>query len=157
MSPRDQFERTVCACPECSRHCTTCPGMLIPGDLERMAEHLGIVPYGYLGAALLASPGALVAKDGHLFRIQTIVPAMRAGKCVFLERGRCKVHPVAPFGCAYFDSHMGAAEADRRSATALASIMVNRAYRSFWQQLWDAGQRSLPPEQKRRDVCPAGK
>ena len=164
MSPRDQFERTVCDCPDCSRHCTSCPGMLIPGDMERMAEHLGVYPHIYLANGLLASPGAVVVVQGSICRIPTIVPAMasygKAGKrCVFLNTDdTCKVHPVAPYGCAYFDDHMSGAEGDQRSKAALLSILRSASYQRVWGLLWQDGRRSLPPEEKRRDIpCPAGK
>jgi Fe-S-cluster containining protein len=125
---------------------------------------LGIWPHTYLANGLLASPGALVVMQGTVTRIPTIVPAMasygRAGKrCVFLNAdGTCKVHPVAPFGCAYFDDHMSAEEGDRRSKAALLSILHSASYQRLWRLLWQDGRRSLPPEQKRKDIpCPAGK
>jgi len=54
-------------------------------------------------------------------RIGTIVTKKKAdGSCVFLdEHDRCKIHPVAPFGCAYFDTHMSKAEGDERLKVAL--------------------------------------
>ncbi|MFH1264685.1 MAG: hypothetical protein ABIK89_03115, partial [Planctomycetota bacterium] len=84
MNPRDQYERTVCGCAKCRRPCRTCPGMLIPGDIERIAEHLDWPRETVLGN-LLASPGALVGVNtpaGVKFgRVPTIVPVAHGGKC----------------------------------------------------------------------------
>jgi hypothetical protein len=34
------FERTVCACPECTHCCRHIPGFLIPADLDRIHQQL---------------------------------------------------------------------------------------------------------------------
>ena len=152
MDPRDQFDRTVCGCDDCRRLCYTCPGYLIPGDVARIAAHLGepIIPTEYFRA----SPGALLARqtpDGvELFRVPTIVPATVNARCVFLQPdGLCAIHPVAPYGCAYTDWHMPKAEGNRRSLTGLRAIVADREYQQLWRALWDFGFRSQPPEQKR--------
>src|SRR5947209_5313490 len=109
------FSRTQCDCADCTRNCHHLPGYLVPADLERMHRYLA--PDQNLRAwakeHLLASPGALVMSDARTFRIQTLVPARRSdGACVFLTAdGRCAIHSVSPFGCAFFDSHMTHAEA----------------------------------------------
>jgi hypothetical protein len=73
---------------------------------------------------LLASPGAIVAKAGRAFRIPTLVPARRSNRaCIFLtDDNRCSIHAVSPCGCAFFDSHMSKAQADRRSIAGLNAI-----------------------------------
>lgn len=44
--------------------------------------------------------------------IGSITPRSQGGRCVFLdEQDRCRIHAVAPFGCAYYDTHMDVAEA----------------------------------------------
>jgi Fe-S-cluster containining protein len=65
----------------------------------------------------VASPGALVKDlNGKTHRVGSIVPRMRRGKCVFLDdQNRCRIHEVAPFGCAFFDTHMSAQTAHPRS------------------------------------------
>ena len=40
MHPRDKYERTVCSCHECRVPCLHMPGMLAPGDLDRIAEYV---------------------------------------------------------------------------------------------------------------------
>jgi Fe-S-cluster containining protein len=110
------FERTVCACETCKACCKRQPGPLAPGDLERIAEHLGMTVED-AKQFFWASPGCLVRDGlGETRRIGTITPRYRKGRCVFLdENDRCKIHPVAPFGCAYFDTHMSYGRAQGRS------------------------------------------
>lgn len=109
------FERTTCACADCAACCKSQPGPLIPGDAERMAAHLGIT-LDEVKQFLWASPGALVRRGDQTFSIKTITPRLVKGRCVFLdENDRCKIHPVAPFGCAYSDVHQSRPEAMKRS------------------------------------------
>jgi Fe-S-cluster containining protein len=125
MIERLLFDRTECACKECVACCKRQPGPLAPGDFERIvdytAEKQGLsheVAFEQVKKQLCASPGSLV-KDvigGIVKRIGSITPRMERGRCVFLdENDRCKIHPVAPFGCAYFDTHMSPHEAHPRS------------------------------------------
>jgi len=148
------FCRTVCACDNCRLGCYHRPGYLIPADLERIRDHLapgeGLVAWA--GRHLLASPGAVVVRRGRVFRIPTLVPARRAdGACTFLTAdGRCAIHAVAPFGCAFFDAHMGHAEADRRSLHGLRAVVdawaADGPYARVWEALADAGRGAPAPE-----------
>ena len=148
------FCRTVCVCEDCRLGCHRMPGYLIPADLERLGQHLapGEGLAAWAGRHLLASPGAVVARRGRAFRIPTVVPARRAdGACTFLtEDGRCAVHAVAPFGCAFFDSHMGHAEADRRSLHGLRAVLdawaADGPYARVWAALAEAGRWAPAPE-----------
>src|SRR5262249_2873753 len=121
------FCRTQCDCPKCTRCCQHIPGYLIPADLERMHRHLapGQDLRFWAKEHLLASPGALVVRGGRSFRIPTLVPARRPdGACVCLTAtSQCSIHPLSPFGCAFFDSHMAQAEADRRSKRGLHAVL----------------------------------
>ncbi len=109
------MNRTTCGCPECVACCKRKPGPLIGGDFERIADYLGELPER-AKEHFTASRGSLIAYKGELHRIGTITPKQKDdGSCVFLdENDRCKIHPVAPFGCAYFDTHMDFEEANRR-------------------------------------------
>ena len=118
------FNRTVCACADCTACCKRQPGPLAPGDFERIVDHLAkaqnVTPEVALEQAktqFCASPGALVQRvSGQVVRVGTITPQMKKGRCVFLdENDRCSIHAVAPFGCAYFDTHMNRAQAMERS------------------------------------------
>src|SRR5262249_46977161 len=155
------FERTHCACPECNIHCRHIPGYLVPADLGRMAAFhqpkANIVTWAL--DHLLASPGALVARDGVRFRIPTLVPGRRADDaCVFLtQEGTCGIHPVAPFGCAFFDAHMTTSQADRRSSVGLRAVArawhQDHAYAAVWQVLNRNGQVAPTPETARQRLC----
>jgi Fe-S-cluster containining protein len=111
------FERTTCACKDCVDCCKRQPGPLAPGQFEAIAAHLGQT-HEQAKEFFVASPGALLknSQTGRVFRIGTITPRMRPGRCVFLTANdRCGIHAVAPFGCAQFDTHQSAFEALPRS------------------------------------------
>lgn len=128
-----EFSRTECSCSECVACCRRQPGPLAPGDLERIAEFLGESTVE-ARRHFMASKGALVANSstGRTFRVGTITPKRdERGACVFLTpEGLCSVHPVAPTGCSYFDTHMGLVEARKR-----ASGLVRLQQRDDYQRL----------------------
>jgi hypothetical protein len=104
------FCRTICGCAFCQAPCRHIPGGLMPADVSRLCP---------------SGQDVLSWAEQHLRALvglpaPTLVPARRpGGACHWLFDGRCAVHNVAPFGCAFFDSHMLAAEVDRRSAAAV--------------------------------------
>jgi Fe-S-cluster containining protein len=125
MIQEHNFKRTECACQQCTACCKRQPGSLAPGDLERIAGYIAekqeLTPEVALREVkrqLWASPGGLY-KDmlsGKVTRVGTITPRFRRGRCIFLDANdRCSIHPVAPFACAYFDTHMSAVTAMPRS------------------------------------------
>ena len=148
------FPRSVCACPDCTASCRHLPGYLVPADLDRIRAHLAPDEdlLAWARRYLLASPGALVARGGKLFRIPTLVPARRPdGPCLFLtDAGSCAIHAVSPFGCAFFDAHLAVAEADTRSAAGLRAVLADRLadgpYADVRRDLAAAGLRAPPPE-----------
>jgi Fe-S-cluster containining protein len=126
------FNRTTCACTACVACCKRQPGPLIPGDMEKIAAHLGVTMEEAKGK-FWASPGSLVKNlsTGTVQRIGTITPRWRKGRCVFLdENDRCSIHPVAPFGCAYFDTHMGMDTAHPRSLF-VATVTESEEYQAL--------------------------
>ncbi len=156
MSVRNEFgfARTSCVCRRCSICCEHVPGALAPGDLEPMAQHLG---YGDDVAAfardnLLASEGVDVITDrDQIVHLRTLVPATQAnGHCKFLQAGRCAVHAVSPFGCAFIDAHQSDDEFAVRSDAlyrALYEDMIEAGpYRKTWEELQRQGKCPEPLE-----------
>lgn len=145
---RIELARTTCDCKLCQVACTLLPGYLVPSDLEKL-------PQGNLlewaKEHLRASPGFKVAStekrfEGITIRVGTLVPArVSSGACHWYVGGRCEVHAVSPFGCAYFDEHQSDAEADKRRRLGLVLVrddyQINGPYRRLWQHLWDLGLR----------------
>lgn len=154
------YSRTVCACRECTLNCRHIPGYLIPDDLERICQQLapGDDLFAWAKHHLLASPGAKLQYRGKILRIPTLVPARQPnGACVFLTpEGRCSVHAVAPFGCAFFDAHQHCTESDRRSLRGLQAVMeawsTGARYALVWITLDQAGLRAPAPENCRQHL-----
>lgn len=144
------FTRTVCGCRSCQQNCEHIPGYIIPCDLERFIAEFG---NDWPESHLLASPGAVVAYKGRVFRVPTLVPARQDnGKCIFYKDGLCSIHRLSGFGCSFFDTHMSQEEADTRSTSGIMSILRDGPrgkYISLWQHLWNIGRRALSPEECR--------
>ena len=122
------MDRTSCSCRDCVQCCKEQPGSLIPGDMERIAAHLG-KPLEEVKPLFWASPGALVGdtRTGRTWRVGTITPRFDTQKrrCVFLDDAdRCTIHAVAPFGCSHFDTHMGRNVALKRGQHAVRRQMA---------------------------------
>lgn len=137
------------------------PGMLIPDDIERMATACGSSnPLEWAKENLAASPGAtvIIQGDSEPTQIPTLVPRRKEdGSCSFLtEDGKCQVHGQAPYGCAFFDSHMEGEPANGRSAPAIFQILMDwRAgdyYSNIWQILAAAGHTARGPQDSRREM-----
>lgn len=130
------FERTICACDQCVQCCKKQPGPLAPSDIAKISS----IVTQPLKELLCDSPGALAKfkeeKIDVIRRIRTIVPQMRQGKCVFLtEDNKCGIHAVAPFGCAYFDTHMEKEEGQKRSVWLHTEIIKSAEYFELRQKL----------------------
>lgn len=136
--PRDVFARTTCSCALCCAGCRTKPGALIPGDLERIAQHQGVaVTPEWLLQHFSASEGARVYKEGlGTTNIPSVVPDQKPnGHCVFLsETGQCSIHPVAPFGCSHMDHHMDQAEGSARARHMVMDQMYDHATQGSYSQ-----------------------
>lgn len=131
--PEPPFARTTCACKDCVDCCKRQPGPLMPGDFERIAEYLHETPE-QARRHFFASGGALVMNTdtGRQYRIGSITPRHVKGRCVFLDaEDRCTIHPVAPYGCAYFDTHMSAAEGQKRGAWLWTLVAMQDAYKAL--------------------------
>ena len=147
------FKRTKCDCKDCTINCKHLPGYLLPEDLGRIARSLGYTNLGQFAFDyLLASPGAIVMKEGHVFQIPTLVPRRKEdGSCKFLDENNCcTIHAVSPYGCAFFDTHQSDEEANLRSSRGLQEIALHwaigaglSAYVLLWRLLYTAGFRAI--------------
>lgn len=172
IRPLDEFERTTCACDQCKVPCRHMPGCLVPGDLEAIKEYLhikdGIEHTEWIYENFRASQGAKVLRKitgnptPEIREVPSIVPAQKPdGSCVFLDdHGRCEIHPVSPFGCAYHDMHMGAEDASERSSACVMSQMAalekvdaeSNMYRSALTLLADKDLIAPPLEERRANL-----
>jgi hypothetical protein len=128
------------------------PGFLIPADLERMIPS-GINAFEWAEVNLLASPGALVMKDGEKFRIPTLVVASKDdGCCIHYQQRRCGIWNISPFGCAFFGC--GAKDEHRLANDGLMAVYdawheEQSLYSRIWHHLWNSDQRADAPEVRR--------
>jgi hypothetical protein len=128
------FRRTECGCELCQAYCRHLPGTLDPADLARLCA---------------AGQDLLAWAEEHLRALTdrpfpALVPARRAsGPCHWYYDGKCAVHAEAPYGCAFFDSHMAQAEVDRRVAATVQAIReeaaANGPYLRVWRHLRQKG------------------
>jgi hypothetical protein len=158
------FERTECACEECTRYCLHLPGALIPDDLKAISANLGYNDLTRFAVEnLLASPGAILSNGITQIRIPTLVPQRGPdGACKFLRDNRCAIHAQAPYCCSFFDSHQRRSEADARSLLGHLAIAHEWAedgvYARLWRLLDSMGLRAPSPvearERMRRETQP---
>jgi hypothetical protein len=137
------FARTRCDCEICRIPCKHVPGSLVPSDLQRLCPE---------GQDLLAWA------EEHLLAlterpVPTLVPRRQAnGACHWFFEGKCAVHEVSPFGCAYFDSHMAAEEATRRRTAAndarKEDARRHGLYYRVWQHLIQKGKIGIPGDRE---------
>lgn len=141
--------RTTCDCKLCQIACKLIPGYLIPSDLDVMPKGNELLPWAR--THLRASPGFMLGSSAPgmeevTVRLGTLVPARNAlGACHWYVEGKCQVHDVAPFACAYFDEHQSHAEARKRRQVGMLEVrddyMANGPYRQLWELLWSEGLR----------------
>ena len=146
--------RSECGCEGCRTNCMFMPGFLIPSDLQRMIPN-HVEPLAWAETNLLASPGALVQRDGERFRIPTLVPAVKPdGSCIHLNGcGACSIHAVSPFGCAFFSCTQ---DVPNMSAAGLWSIYTappEHLYHRLWRHLDNFGKRQERAEVLRARMC----
>lgn len=119
------FKRVKCACRRCQINCEYMPGYLVPEDVERIMKHLGYDdPIAFARDNLRFSEDTIVKKGSTTYAIGTLVPRrQKGGSCKFLTpEGRCGIHEVSPFGCAFFGGKMSKDEEDQRAEVSLARI-----------------------------------
>src|SRR5271166_1913757 len=121
------FCRTICGCELCRAPCRHMPGSLDISDLPRLCP-VGQDVFAWAEQHLRA----LTDKP-----FPTLVPARRAdGHCHWLYEGKCAVHEISPYGCAFFDSHLDAAEVKRRSAATIQARRADALNNGLYYQVW---------------------
>lgn len=161
MIARTEFgiERASCSCRECRRNCIYIPGFLIPADLGRMIPEQ-VDPLVWAETNLLASPGAMVMKDFEVFRVPTLVPAIKPnGGCIHYVNRKCDIWEVSPFGCAFFGC--GAQYEQAMSNVGLKKVWEahkdhHSLYSRIWGHLWSIGKQQEPPEVLRARMTQGG-
>ncbi len=104
------FPATTCGCDFCRAYCKHIPGRLDASDLHRLCPP-GEDVFAWAERHLRAVDDTPYPK---------LVPARQAnGHCHWYQDGRCTVHAQAPYGCAFFDAHMPAAEVENRRLASL--------------------------------------
>lgn len=118
-----KFESDYCSCDQCSSICKFSPGILIPGDIERIAAHVneicddGSVNPQFMQEVFTVSFGVYHPRNdsfgnqelsanrnnGKRHMLPPIITPDVLGEtgCIFYdgEAGKCSIHTVAPFGC----------------------------------------------------------
>jgi Fe-S-cluster containining protein len=119
----DVLERGLCKCDKCKAPCQTMPGFLVPGDLEQIADYLGVtLTDEFITRNFRVASGGTVpyqiTDKLHPRPALVLVPDQRpSGDCVFYQSGLCQIHPVAPFGCRMFEM-CGLSPSDKHKAQA---------------------------------------
>lgn len=133
-----ELDRSECSCEMCRAACRHMPGMLIPGDIDRIAECLDTTPSeDFIAKNFRASTGMKALCQGNTVVIPTIVPAQKPnGECVFYSNGKCTVHKASPFGCSHFrvcdNSEEGVRESGGRVRLAANAIANSVDYSLTW-------------------------
>ncbi len=121
------FRRTVCGCAFCAAPCRYIPGSLDVSDLAHLCP-AGQDVFAWAEEHLRAVPDK---------PFPTLVPARGpGGHCHWHFDGKCAVHDRAPYGCAFFDSHMSDEEIERRSAATIAARAQDAATAGLYSRVW---------------------
>jgi hypothetical protein len=121
------FTRTACGCALCAAPCRHIPGSLDVADLERLCPP---------GRDLFAWA------EEHLRAVTdkpypTLVPARGGGgACHWFFDGKCAVHEASPYGCAFFDAHMGEDEVRKRSEATVQARRADAAAGGLYYRVW---------------------
>lgn len=135
--------RTTCGCPKCQLWCEHQPGYLVPSDLDRLIP-ADQNAFDWAEEHLRASLGFRTIVGPMILCIPSLVPAKQTnGHCHWYSEGHCKVHDVAPYGCAFLDQHLTKQSAEKRNEAARESrgeaFENQELYAALWQHLWDQG------------------
>lgn len=135
-----QFEPSSCRCDSCRQTCRVKPGFCAPGDVERIAGHVGVEDVRQFAVDNFdACDGLTIPFGNEKFVVPVIVPKQREdGRCVFLTADeRCSVHPVKPFGCSRCNACEGGNAAANNAI--MEAIALDDEYLYRWNEIAFAG------------------
>ena len=98
-------DRQSGSCQVCQRACQRKPGWFKPGEVEEVAEFLGVSVERLFKEKLAVdwweadTPGFVLAPATKDNQPGQEYPSNPSGECVFFVDGQCAIHPVAPFEC----------------------------------------------------------
>jgi Fe-S-cluster containining protein len=149
------FARTSCSCRRCTISCEHVPGALCPNDIEAMAQHLG-----YTNVQAFARDCLSIAATGERVTLRTLVPLSQSnGSCTFLSDGKCQIHPVSPYGCAFIDAHQSesdyAIRADALYRAIYNDLVADGIYIRTWKDLQSAGRIATPLSHRQEQLTEA--
>jgi hypothetical protein len=140
MIERTEFgaRRLHCDCSKCKAACQCLPGNLIPSDLDRLIPP-GADPFVWAHEHLQAD-------ESGALKVMT----KPDGSCHWFHGGRCAVHEMSPFRCAFFgcpkvqtpeEAATVAQAGEEATLNALAD--PGSLYRRLWEYLWQVGRRRI--------------
>lgn len=110
-SPLD-WRPCSCDCVDCRQACLNSPGWFRPDQLDSLATHLGLDvevvfrKYLAIGTTLMPDGSRRHGVMPHKLRdhkqpgrIWSLRELARPGRCIFFDRGKCRIYPVRPFEC----------------------------------------------------------
>lgn len=128
------YPERSCRCPACRQTCHEKPGFLVPGDLERITEHVGMSgdrKFVYEHFRAVIGPDVVYGDDPTA--IPVIRPAMPEGHCVFLtDDDRCGIYPVRPYGCSRINN---CREHDAEEQAGLDACARDLDYLETWTEI----------------------
>lgn len=103
----EKGNRNSCICDQCVAACRNKPGWFKPGEVEKVAEFLGMSLQQLFNEKLQVDYWVGKGK-GDIYNLtpgiieemeRKVVPWFPHGTCVFLKDDRCEIHSVKPFEC----------------------------------------------------------
>jgi hypothetical protein len=101
-----------CTCSDCQGACTSKPGWFMPGEVERLADHLGTTVEDVFANRLAVD--WFEGEGGDMPTVFVLAPALNAGpvgaeypgkptgRCSQFVDGLCAIHAAKPHECAAY-------------------------------------------------------
>lgn len=101
-----------CSCETCQRACRKKPGWFLPGEAEKAAVLKDMSLKEFFDKYLMVDFWLGKRADGHIFVLSPATkegtpgeefPFDPKGECIFYKAGKCEIHAVKPYECAWYD------------------------------------------------------